>query len=473
MPLIVTGSIGIDTVHTPTDSASKEWIGNAALHGQMATVFAQLEVEGQGHGVHALLVPIRDKDGALLPGDRIEDCGHKMGLNGVDNGRIWFDHLRVPRKNLLNRYGDVDDQGKYQSPIASPSRRFFTMLGALVAGRINVACAANSSARVGLTIAIRYAGRRRQFGPEGQSEIPILDYRTHQRRLFPLLAKTYALHFALDDLAQSYVQHDEEDTREIEARAAALKAYATWHTTETLQICRECCGGQGYASRNRLSLLKNDTDVFTTFEGDNTVLLQLVAKSLLTTYKKQFADDRFFGVLRYLARQASVAIEERNPITRRNTDETHLLDPSFHIAVLEAREQDLLASVARRLKGRIDAGQDAFEAFNECQDHLIALAISCAERAVVSSFASAVKRCNDPALKPVLEELYALHSLSVLEKNVGWFLENHYFEPNKARAIRKMVNALCGKLRPRAVALVDAFGIPDHFLDAPIAVKHH
>ena len=57
---------------------------------------------------------------------------------------------------------------------------------------------------------------------------------------------------------------------------------ATWHATATIQACREACGGAGYLAENRLTTLKADTDVFTTFEGDNTVLLQLVAKGLLT-----------------------------------------------------------------------------------------------------------------------------------------------------------------------------------------------
>jgi acyl-CoA oxidase len=41
--------------------------------------------------------------GGVLPGVGGEDDGHKGGLNGVDNGRLHFDHVRVPRENLLDR----------------------------------------------------------------------------------------------------------------------------------------------------------------------------------------------------------------------------------------------------------------------------------------------------------------------------------------------------------------------------------
>src|SRR4051812_238673 len=94
-------------IHTPSEDARKDYIGNAARDGRMAVVFAQLIAGGEERGVHALLVPIRDAAGDALPGIRLEDCGSKLGLNGVDNGRIWFDHVRVPRSNLLDRYATV------------------------------------------------------------------------------------------------------------------------------------------------------------------------------------------------------------------------------------------------------------------------------------------------------------------------------------------------------------------------------
>jgi alkylation response protein AidB-like acyl-CoA dehydrogenase len=195
---------GAFVLHTPHEGAGKEWIGNAALHGRMATVFTQLRVGGEDHGVHALVVPIRDEDGALLPGIRIEDNGPKVGLNGIDNGRIWFDEVRVPRENLLDRFASVTEDGRYESPIDSAGRRFFTMLGTLVAGRISIAAASVSAGKVGLAVAVRYSEERRQFGPDDGPEVPILDYTSHQRRLLPRVAETYALHFAVRDLAERY-----------------------------------------------------------------------------------------------------------------------------------------------------------------------------------------------------------------------------------------------------------------------------
>lgn len=221
-------------IHTPSESARKEYIGNAARDGRLATVFAQLEIDGERYGVNTFLTPLRDDAGRAMPGITIEDNGDKMGLNGVDNGRIWFDHVRIPRENMLNRFAEVTPEGEYQSSIGSESRRFFTMLSTLVAGRVGNAQSALSVAKSSLTIALRYAARRRQFGPDGEAETLLIDYQSHQQRLMPLLANAYALDFALKYLTQRYANRKEEEMREIETLAAGLKAFSTWNTTKML-----------------------------------------------------------------------------------------------------------------------------------------------------------------------------------------------------------------------------------------------
>ena len=453
-------------ITTPDDLARKDYIGNAALHGRMATVFAQLVVDGESQGVHALLVPIRDADGRPMPGVRIEDCGVKEGLNGVDNGRLWFDDVRVPRQNLLNRFADVDEAGRYSSAIASPGRRFFTMIGTLVAGRISIAAAANVATRVGLATAVRYTARRRQFGPAGEPEVPVLDYLLVQRRLMPALATTYALDFALSHLVDRYAGHHGEHDREVEALAAGLKAYASRHAVETLQACRETCGGAGYLAVNRFGQLMADTDVFTTFEGVNVVLYQLVAKGLLTEYREEMGELRLWDAVRWLAGKAATRAAELNPVVTRRTDREHLLDPDTHRSALEYRERRLLASLARRLKARIDAGDDSFDALNATQDHVVDLARAHVERVILDRFLLAIEDTDDAALVPSLRRLAALFALHAIERDRGWFLESGYMESAKTRAVRSLVSELCGEVRAEAVGLVDAFGVPDPLLGA-------
>ncbi len=458
-------------VNTPTESARKEWIGNAARDGQMATVFAQLRVGEHDHGVHAFIVPLRNADGTVVPNVRIEDCGHKVGLNGVDNGKIWFDNLRIPRENMLDRYASVDDNGDYQSPIASSGKRFFTMLGTLVGGRVAVGSAGLAATKSALTIATRYATQRRQFGPNEAAEVPIIQYRSHQLRLLPRIAKTYALSFAFQDLVSEFIGSvDKEDKQELEALAAGLKSYGTWFANETIQECREACGGQGYLSINRFASLREDADIFATFEGDNTVLMQLVAKSRLTTFKNNFSEPGLFGVVRFIARQASAVVTETNPYTSRQTDSAHLRSADLHLAALKYRDDYLTQTLARRFKRRLDDGMTPFDALNDCQDHFLSLAYAHIEFEVYRSFAKAVAEVADPAVRTVLETLRALYGLDCMQQQMGWFMEAGTVEPPKARAIRTEINMICGELAPNARHLVDAFLIPDSLLAAPIAV---
>src|SRR4051795_449229 len=453
-------------VHTPDDDARKDYIGNAARDGRMAVVFAQLISGGEGRGVHALLVPIRDENGEPCAGVRLEDCGAKLGLNGVDNGRIWFDQVRIPRENLLDKYAQVSGDGTYFSAIENPTRRFFTMIGTLIQGRVSVGGASISASKVALTIAVRRALERRQFGPPGSDqEALLLDYRTHQRRLFPAPAKTYALSFAqlrlVDELNEVFTTDaDDRARRKLETLAAGVKAIATGPASDTIQSCREACGGAGYLRTSRFATLKADTDVFTTFEGDNTILLQLAAKNLLTDYKDAFGELDPLGMAQFVAGQAFEMLSEKIPL-RKLADGGDLLERETQLELFRWRHEHLLESAARRLKRGIDSGADPFSVLIDCQDHVIEAARSWVDLVVLESFP------EDPAVDK-LRSLYALHTI---EAERGYYQEHGRLTGSRSKAVIKAVNELCAELRPDARALVDAFGVPEAALADARAVS--
>ncbi|MFE6646438.1 acyl-CoA dehydrogenase [Nocardioides sp. NPDC057772] len=470
-------------IETTREDAYKDYIGNAACHGELAVVFAQLVVGGEERGVHAFVVPIR-VDGAPAPGVRIADDGPKMGLNGVDNGRLWFSGVRVPRTSLLNRFADVTEAGEYVSEIESAGRRFFTMLGTLVQGRVSVGGAAIRASEVALTIAVRYALRRRQFEASADAEESLLlDYGQHQRRLMPLVARTYALRFAQevvrDDLHDVFsgVTTSEHARRELESRAAGTKALATWHATRTIQECREACGGAGYLAANRFAALKADTDVFTTFEGDNTVLLQLVAKGLLTGYSSEFEEMDQLDLVRFVAGLAVETVLERTAVHKlleRVRDvvpiagerEPDILDSDYHLAMLRFREEHMLAGVARRLQSGVKAGGEPGAVFSTVQDHVIGVARAHVERLIHEAFREKVRGLPSGAVRDVLDVLCDLSALSVIEADRAWFMEHGRLSSERSKAITAEVNRLCRDLRPHARLLVDGFGVPEELLRA-------
>ncbi len=474
-------------IDTPFRAAWKDYLGNAAVHGKAATLFAQLITNGVNHGVHCFYVPIRDDEGAFLPGIGGEDDGLKGGLNGIDNGRLHFTGVRVPRTNLLNRYGDVAEDGTYSSPITSPGRRFFTMLGTLVQGRVSLDGAATSASALALQIAITYGSERRQFnaGSDTQEEV-ILDYQRHQRRLLPRLATTYAQIFAHDRLLVKFDEvfsgkaDSDEDRQDLETLAAALKPLSTWHALDTLQEAREACGGNGFLAENRLTGLRADLDVYATFEGDNNVLLQLVAKRLLTDYSRKFAKVDAGALARYVVEQATDRAVHSSGLrslaqtvkdfgsTARSVSQ--LRDTNVQRELLTERVESMIAEVATKLRGANKLSkQAAADLFNAHQNELIEAARAHGELLQWEAFTEGVEQIEDPGTKQVMTWVHDLFGLSLIEKHLAWYLIHGRLSPQRGQAVSAYVDRLIARLRPHALDLVEAFGFAPEHVRAPIA----
>ena len=476
-------------IHSPTPNSRKDYIGGAAESATVAAVFAQLITGGRNYGVHCIVVPIRDENGNDLPGVTTYDCDYKGGLPGVDNGRIMFDQVRVPRENLLNRFAEVAPDGTYESAIENDNRRFFTMLGTLVRGRVTVGGSAAQAARVALDIAVRYGLQRRQFNAPGEDrEVPIMDYLVHQRRLLPFVAHSYALQFAQNALVsalhdqETSAVRDLEEQRALEARAAGLKAISTWHASAAIQEAREACGGAGYLAENRLVELRADTDVFTTFEGDNHVLLQLVAKHVLTGYNDdikgmspfewvQFAAN--FAGERVSRRTAAAQIMQRLLDNSQDTNEVgSLFNRGTQAKMFEDREQYLLSSLARRLQRRTKT-MSAFDSFNSVQDHVMHVARAHVDRTILEAFIAGIDTVEDPEARRILNLLCDLYALHVIEADKAFFLEHRLLSTERARAVTNGINERCRNLRPHAETLVDAFAIPEQLRYAEMLHPEH
>ncbi len=477
-------------IHTPFRAAWKDYLGNAAVHATAATVFAQLVTKGVNHGVHCFYVPIRDPQTMeFLPGVGGEDDGLKGGLRGVDNGRLHFDHVRVPRTDLLARYGTVAPDGTYSSPVESPGRRFFTMLGSLVQGRVSLDGAAIAASKIGLAIATRYGAERRQFTSASPvEETVLLDYATHRRRLLPRIAEVYAAHFSHDRLLDLFddvfsgAKDTPEQREDLETTAAALKATSTRLALDTLQECREACGGAGFLTENRITSLHADLDVYATFEGDNTVLLQLVAKRLVSDYGKHLAGATRTpaGVARFVVDQATDAALHRTGLRRfgqaivdvgdPRRAAGHLRDPETQRELLADRVAEMVEQAALALRPAAKADPEtAARLFDENQVALVEAAKAHADLLRWSAFTEALEDVEDPGTRRVLTWVRDVFGLTLIERNMAWYLLNGRLSAQRARTVTSYVDRLLLRLRPYAVDLVDAWGYGQDHLRAAIA----
>lgn len=133
-------------LNTPDDRAAKNWISQGYT-AELGVVIADLRINGKSYGPHPFFMNLRDgEEGELLPGIRIEDMGIKTVANDLDNARVWFDNVQLPKSALLNKFCDIDDNNEY---VQKGEKMRIEVIGQrLLTGRMAIAQAALVSCRV-------------------------------------------------------------------------------------------------------------------------------------------------------------------------------------------------------------------------------------------------------------------------------------------------------------------------------------
>ncbi|QIW97398.1 hypothetical protein AMS68_002916 [Peltaster fructicola] len=455
------------TIHTPYLTAGKWWIGSLGRTANHAIVMAQLIIKGKGYGPHPFIVQIRDLEThEPLPNIHIGDIGPKYGYNTMDNGYLFFNHVKVPHIAMLARFVSIDKEtGKYKRPAAAA-----LVYGTMTWVRSHIVLQAGGVLARGVTIATRYATVRRQFqdrdAPQHEKgENQVLNYTMVQIRLLPLLAACFALHFTGKAMMELYeanqnklkafvdggdtgrsagpeeLQASSDMLADLHATSCGLKSIASYTAVEGLEVCRRACGGHGYSSFSGIGTYYADY-LPTTHMGkvSNYILTQQVARYLLKSARSKQDSGCAYDVLGNDADIISAFAWRASYLT---------------FEALKHRDVDK-------------------RSWNSLLVDFYRLSRSHSQYLMVKNFyntlqSSQAKNELDPETVGVLHKLFRLFALHTLEQEAKEFYVSSAVTVRQIQLARTTtVMKLLEEIRPHAVRLVDSWDFSDWQMDSSL-----
>ncbi|RHY34186.1 hypothetical protein DYB32_001076 [Aphanomyces invadans] len=369
-------------------------------------------VKNEQHGIHAFLVRIRNEDMTVSEHVRVEDMGHKMGCNGVDNGQV----------------------------------------------------------------VLLYAASRATVGPKGKSDTAILHYGLQKQTLLPLVARTYVLAHGLNVVKDKYKawnkSKDPLERLELVVLCSAIKPVVSWNSENVVSICRERCGGQGYLSANRFGEVLGFSHAAITAEGDNRVLMTKVTKELGELLKQgRYKLSPSSLPLVLIVKRISLLVAADKPFA--GTPSWN--DLEYLKYLLGVREAALFGKLGKIMKSDLEQGKTVFDVWMLEQSALIQdIALSYVERMSFEATLESLQDSRNVELRPTLTKLALLYGVTCVQRDLGWYVCNNVVATDIGNEVDNVIKDLCssneGGLGDDALHLIHAFDIPDYVMGAPIAL---
>ncbi|EAR89261.1 peroxisomal acyl-CoA oxidase (macronuclear) [Tetrahymena thermophila SB210] len=458
-------------LNTPEVGAAKWWVGELGLVANHAIVYAQLIINGQRYGPQPFVVQLRDlKTHKPLPGIDVGDIGPKYGYNSKDNGFLILNNIRIPRTNMLSRYVKVTDKGEF-IPAGNPKIVYATMMKV----RLGILYESYYFLAAQLTIATRYSLIRKQFKDENGIERTILDYQTQQDKLLPYMADAYAMAFSFKKTINMFQENLERCSKndfsllqDLHGLLSAHKSVSTHTTLVGMEKIRQSCGGHGFSSYSGLVGRLKLWYPYSTFEGENTIMLLQTARYLIKKFRK------------------SVRPESRNilpPQCEYLRDHTLLLSTKCtaehmrEFLLLEPLRKMMRFTACFRVVKAANQLEDSVkikkmhpkEAFDTAAGSLLCdAATSHTHYYIFNSFFEKIIQVNDESIREVLSRLCALYALTKIVERPDALYEGGHINGEQLKLMREAREQLLVELRPEAIGLAEAWSFHDNTLRSAI-----
>ncbi|KAB8252120.1 hypothetical protein BDV35DRAFT_405637 [Aspergillus flavus] len=423
---------------------SKEFI----LHSPMLTAS---KYEYQSHGPHPFIVQVRDmQTHQPRKGVVIGDIGPKFGYATIDNAYMLFHHFRrvllttstarIPHSALLSRYAKLDpDSGQFSKP-AVPA----VVYGTMTYVRSLIVLQSRMAFARAVTIAVRYTTVRRQFRDRDDlkgPEVAVLEYPTVQIRILPLLATTYVLHYAGQAMQRTYREAREQiqagdfsGLAHMHSLSSGLKSFCTDLVADGIETCRRALGGHGYGGASGFIRLSPDYLSRVTVEGDNWMITQQVAA--------------------YLIKRMHAAVANIDSATGNETED--LYKEFLRANRVESFHRRTIALLYDIYVERLKSSTIPCKTIDHCPHRRRTRCVIC----IIYSLSFIWKRM--PMTVGNAHDTLSWSTNSPIVFRSGAVPQRDLDElPNRVRH-------LMARIEPHAVALVDAWKIPDYLLDSAL-----
>ena len=226
---------------------TKNWVTNG-INCDYVIVFALTQKDIGHKGISCFLVE-KSYDG--FSAGKAED---KLGIRSSDTCELYFDDVKIPKKNLIGKEGDG----------------FKIALSTLDGGRIGIASQALGIAQASLEASIKYSKERVQFGK------PISANQGIQFKLADMAMEIEASRLLIYKAAVA------KDRSENYGHLASMaKVYASEVAMKSSTQCVQIHGGYGYIKETGVERLMRDAKITQIYEGTSEIQRVVIARELL------------------------------------------------------------------------------------------------------------------------------------------------------------------------------------------------
>lgn len=228
-------------------NGAKMWCTNASIADFIVTL-VRSDADGGSNSLSLIVVPTSAKGLTIGPAEK------KMGLKGSPTHAVTYEHVRVPKGNLIGEEG----------------KGLQYTLETLDGGRIGIGALSIGLAQAAFEEALSYAQEREAFGQ------PIANYQAIQWMLADAATEIEAARLMVYRAA--YLK---EQGRPFSKPAAMAKLFATEMAERVCRNAIQIHGGYGYSQEYPVERIYRDARLMTIGEGTSEIQRMVIARHLL------------------------------------------------------------------------------------------------------------------------------------------------------------------------------------------------